>query len=54
MKRLKKQIQYSYEPVDSGGRVVIKTTNPEALKAVWEFLRFQITEHKTGDPVTAP
>ena len=54
MKRLKKQIHYSYEAMDSGGRVVIKTTNSEALKAVWTFLRLQITEHKTGDPVTAP
>ena len=54
MKRLKKQIHYSFESMDSGGRVVIKTTNPEALKAIWDFLRFQITEHKTGDPVTAP
>jgi hypothetical protein len=31
--------------------VRIKTANPEALKAVHEFLKFQIEEHRTGDAV---
>jgi len=50
MKRLKGQITYQYGEVDNGGRVVISSTNAEAVKAVHEFLRFQIREHKTGDP----
>jgi hypothetical protein len=32
----------------SKGGVCIKTTNPDALKAIHEFLRFQIEEN-TGD-----
>jgi hypothetical protein len=30
---------------------VIRSQNPEAIAAVQEFLRFQIREHQTGDPV---
>ena len=32
-----------------GARVRMSTRNPEALNAIYEFLRFQIKEHKTGD-----
>jgi len=28
------------------------TYTSEAVKAVHDFLRFQITDHKTGDPLT--
>ena len=49
MKRLKRQIKYAYEPLDNGGRVRITTANPDAVKAIHAFLRFQITDHKTGD-----
>ena len=49
MIKLKGQIQYKYEEVTRGGRVVISSTNAEAVAAVQEFLRFQIREHKTGD-----
>jgi hypothetical protein len=31
--------------------VSIKTANAEALAAVHEFLRFQIEDHQTGDPL---
>jgi hypothetical protein len=50
MQRLKDKIRYSYEKTASGGRVRIKTRDHEALNAVHEFLRYQIREHKTGDP----
>jgi hypothetical protein len=50
MQRLKGSIRYRYEPTDKGGRVVIATGNREALAAVHEFLRFQIDDHRTGDP----
>lgn len=30
--------------------LVITTANPKALKAIHEFLRFQIEDHRTGDP----
>lgn len=49
MTKLKDQIKYRYEPAENGGRVVISSDNAEAVKAVHEFLKFQITEHKTGD-----
>jgi len=52
MTRLKGQIKYSYEPAENGGQVVISSANAEAVKAVHEFLKFQITEHKTGDALT--
>jgi hypothetical protein len=49
MKKDKATIGYTYEEMKNGGRVCIRTSNPEALKAVHDFLRFQITEHQTGD-----
>ena len=51
MKRLRKNIQYSFEETPDGGRVVISSANKEALEAIHRFLRFQIEEHKTGDPL---
>ena len=54
MTELRDQIHYDFEPTDSGGRVRIHTSNPRAVEAVHEFLRFQITEHQTGDPMSPP
>jgi glutamine phosphoribosylpyrophosphate amidotransferase len=51
MTKLKDQIHYKYEAVKDGGRVLISSKNPEAISAVHDFLKFQITEHKTGDPL---
>ena len=51
MERLKTQITYKFELLEHGGQVRIVTKKPEAVKAVHEFLRFQITDHKTGDPL---
>ena len=48
----KSRIRYEYVETKAGGRVNITTTDPEALAAVHAFLRFQITDHKTGDPTT--
>jgi hypothetical protein len=49
MKRLKADIKYRFEETAHGGRVLITTANPAALAAVHEFLRFQISDHATGD-----
>jgi len=49
MKELKGEIKYDYEEIDRGAAVRISTKNPVALKAIHDFLRFQINEHKTGD-----
>ena len=51
MKKLRQQIRYSFEETPNGGRVVISSSDKEALSAIHSFLRFQIEEHKTGDPV---
>jgi hypothetical protein len=51
MIKLKAEISYEYEETEPGGRVRISTRNPEALRAIHEFLRFQIKDHKTGDPL---
>jgi len=49
MQELKGAINYKYEEIDRGAAVRISTKNPTALKAIHDFLRFQIKEHKTGD-----
>jgi hypothetical protein len=49
MKRLKSQIKYEVESITGGGRVRISSANPEAVKAVQDFLKFQIMDHQTGD-----
>jgi hypothetical protein len=48
----KSAIRYRYVETPEGGRVDIQTADPEALGAVHAFLKFQITDHKTGDPLT--
>jgi hypothetical protein len=49
MKRLKDEIVYSAENTPLGAQVRISTKNLEAVKAVHDFLRFQIAEHRTND-----
>jgi hypothetical protein len=53
MKLLKEKIRYTYEPADNGGRVRIDATDPVALAGIHDFLRFQITDHQTGDPLSS-
>jgi hypothetical protein len=48
----KDAIRYEYAETPNGGRVSIVTTDREALDAVHAFLKYQIAEHKTGDPST--
>ena len=49
MKEKRAEISYSFEDLPTGGRVRIKTASPDALKAIHDFLRFQIADHHTGD-----
>ncbi len=53
MQRLKSAIKYSFEEKPGGAAVRIASTDPAAIKAIHEFLRNQIKEHATGDPLTA-
>jgi hypothetical protein len=51
MKQLLGALTFTFEETEAGGRVGINATSPAALTAVQKFLRFQIVEHKTGDPL---
>src|SRR5882762_7361812 len=41
MKEKRAVISYSFEELPAGGKVRINTTNPDALEAIHDFLRFQ-------------
>ena len=47
-------IRYRYEERADGASVVLETADRDTRKAIHEFLRYQIVEHKTGDPLTVP
>jgi hypothetical protein len=49
MARLRDAIRYRYEPTDRGGQITIDTSNREARKAIHDFLRFQIRDHRTEE-----
>jgi len=49
MKLMKSAIHYTYEEMPSGGRVRIKSDDPIGVAAIHDFIRFQITDHQTGD-----
>jgi hypothetical protein len=49
MQSLKAKIKYEFEELERGGRLRISTNSPGAVKAIHEFLRFQIKDHQTGD-----
>ena len=51
MKLLKERIHFGYEPVEAGGRVSVSSEDAVARAAIHDFLRFQITDHRTGDPL---
>jgi len=49
MKEKRSAISCSFEESPDGGRVRIKTEDRDALKAVHDFLRFQIEDHHSED-----
>jgi hypothetical protein len=51
MKARREHITYRFEEVPYGAKVVIRTTDARSRNALHEFLRFQIREHRTGDPL---
>lgn len=48
----KDTLSYRYSETPTGGRVDIITSDPDTLKALYAFLRYQIEEHHTGDTGT--
>ena len=51
MQKLKKAIAYDFSPTERGGEVRLSTHDASALSAIHAFLRFQIEDHGTGDPI---
>jgi hypothetical protein len=49
LKKLRTRVTYTIEESERGARVVVQTSDAEAVRAIHEFLRYQIREHKTGD-----
>jgi hypothetical protein len=45
-------ISWKYEELPEGARVRIASSDAKSLEAIHAFLRFQIAEHRTGDPTT--
>ena len=52
MTELRDDIEYKFERTPTGGRVDITARSAPAIEAVHAFLRYQIKEHRTGDPLT--
>ena len=52
MKNLRKDIRYDVEDTPNGARVKVSSGNPQAITAIHDFLKFQIQDHQTGDPLT--
>ena len=50
MQTLKSAITYKYEEIERGGRLRISSKDPIAISAIHDFLKFQVKDHKTGDP----
>jgi hypothetical protein len=53
MQQLKAEINYKFKETSRGGVIHITASNATALRAIQDFLRFQIKEHKTGDSLEA-
>jgi hypothetical protein len=51
MKQHGADLTFTFAAIDRGGHVRITGATPEAVAAVHDFLTFQITDHKTGDPL---
>ena len=51
MKLVKEKIHFAYNPLEAGGRVSLVSEDAVAQAAIHDFLRFQITDHRTGDPL---
>lgn len=50
MRSLGAAIAYRYEELERGARVRLVTKDARAVEAIHAFLRFQIADHRTGDP----
>jgi hypothetical protein len=51
MKRLGKKISYPVRKTAQGAEIRLTTEDPDAVQAIHDFLKFQIEDHRTGDPL---
>jgi uncharacterized protein YajQ (UPF0234 family) len=51
MKRLSNKISYLVQNTVQGAEIRITTDDPDAIQAIHDFLKFQIEDHRTGDPL---
>ena len=51
MKRLNNKIHYLVSNTTGGAQIRIISDDPDAIEAVHDFLKFQIQDHRTGDPL---
>lgn len=51
LEKRRELVRYEYAERETGAEVRIETSDEKALAAVHEFLRFQIRDHETGDPL---
>ena len=49
MSRMKRELHWQMEETPRGGRILVTADSRAAREAVYQFLRFQIEDHKTGD-----
>ena len=47
----KSRVRYAYQERPAGASVIIATDDSATVAAIHDFLRYQIVEHKTGDPL---
>ena len=52
MQARKQRMTFTYEDTADGGVVRISTADARTRRAIHDFLRYQIREHATGDPLT--
>jgi hypothetical protein len=51
MRERKAAIRYTYHAIERGAELRMAAKDSRTVAAIHEFLRFQITDHKTGDPL---
>jgi hypothetical protein len=52
MQERRSALTFTYEDLAAGARVLIVASNGKMTDAVHQFLKYQIREHATGDPLT--
>ena len=50
LKAQRDRVRYTFEEKTAGAAVRLRSEDPTVLRAIHEFLRFQIADHRTGDP----